>query len=89
LSVYEVLEAAGLAVVVVNGAHVKNLPGHQSDMADAPWISTLHMHGLRRGGVGAAGADPAAAGLSTAAVRPDHDGRGACAAHVLSAEFSS
>lgn len=50
LSVYEVLEAAGLAVVVVNGAHVKNLPGRKSDMADAPWISTLHMHGLLRGG---------------------------------------
>lgn len=50
LSVYEVLEAAGLEVVVVNGAHVKNLPGRKSDMQDAPWISTLHMHGLLRGG---------------------------------------
>ena len=50
LSVYEVLEAAGLEVVVVNGAHVKNLPGRKSDMKDAPWISTLHMHGLLRGG---------------------------------------
>ena len=44
LSGYEVLEAAGLAVVVVNGAHVKNLPGRKSDMQDAPWISTLHMN---------------------------------------------
>lgn len=50
LSVYEVLEAAALEVVVVNGAHVKNLPGRKSDMKDAPWISTLHMHGLLRGG---------------------------------------
>lgn len=50
LSVYEVLEAAGLVAVVVNGAHVKNLPGRKSDMKDAPWISTLHMHGLLRGG---------------------------------------
>lgn len=50
LSVYEVLETAGLEVVVVNGAHVKNLPGRKSDMQDAPWISTLHMHGLLRGG---------------------------------------
>lgn len=50
LSGYEVLEAAGLAVVVVNGAHVKNLPGRKSDMQAAPWISTLHMHGLLRGG---------------------------------------
>ena len=50
LSVYEVLEAARLGPVVVNGAHVKNLPGRKSDMKDAPWISTLHMHGLLRGG---------------------------------------
>jgi len=51
LSVYEVLEAAGLEVVVVNGAHVQNLPGRKSDMQDAPWISTLHRHGLVRGGL--------------------------------------
>lgn len=50
LSGAEVLEAAGLAVVVVNGAHVKHLPGRKSDLQDAPWISTLHMHGLLRGG---------------------------------------
>lgn len=50
LSGYEVLEVAGLAGVVVNGAHVKNLPGRKSDMQDAPWTSTLHMHGLLRGG---------------------------------------
>ena len=50
LGVYAVLEAAGMEVIVVNGAHVKNLPGRKSDMKDAPWISTLHMHGLLRGG---------------------------------------
>lgn len=47
---YDVLAEAGLEVLVVNGAHVKNLPGRKSDMADAPWLSQLHAHGLLRGG---------------------------------------
>lgn len=50
VGVYAVLEAVGWEVIVVNGARVKNLPGRKSDMKDAPWISTLHMHGLLPGG---------------------------------------
>lgn len=50
LYVYEVLEAAGLDVVVVNGRHVRNLPGRKTDMADCQWLATLHAHGLLRGG---------------------------------------
>jgi transposase len=46
---YEVLEAAGLAVVV-NGRHVRNVPGRKTDMADCQWLATLHAHGLLRGG---------------------------------------
>lgn len=44
------LEAAGIQVAVVNGAHVKNLPGRKTDMADSQWIATLHAHGMLRGG---------------------------------------
>lgn len=47
---HEVLEEAGLKVVVVNGAHVKNLPGRKSDLSDAQWLAELHAHGLLRGG---------------------------------------
>jgi len=47
---YEVLEAAGLAVVVVNGRHGRNLPGRKTDLADGQWLATLHAHGLLRGG---------------------------------------
>jgi len=47
---YEVLEAAGFEVVVVNGRHVQNLPGRKTDMADCQWLATLHAHGLLRGG---------------------------------------
>lgn len=47
---YEVLEAAGLEVVMVNGKYVKNLPGRKTDMSDCQWQSTLHAHGLLKPG---------------------------------------
>jgi transposase len=47
---YEVLEKAGLQVVVVNGKYVKNLPGRKTDMSDCQWQATLHAHGLLRPG---------------------------------------
>ena len=47
---YEVLEKAGLEVVVVNGKYVKNLPGRKTDMSDCPWQATLHAHGLLKPG---------------------------------------
>jgi transposase len=50
LYLYEVLEAAGMEVVVVNGRHVQNVPGRKTDMADCQWLATLHAHGLLRGG---------------------------------------
>src|ERR1041384_252405 len=50
LCAYAVLEGAGLDVVVVNGRHVRNLPGRKTDMADCQWLATLHAHGLLRGG---------------------------------------
>jgi transposase len=50
LCAYEVLEAAGLEVLVVNGKHVKNLPGRKTDLKDCQWIATLHAHGLLRSG---------------------------------------
>ena len=50
LYAYTVLEAAGLELVVVNGRHVRNLPGRKTDMADCQWLATLHAHGLLRGG---------------------------------------
>jgi transposase len=47
---YEALQAAGLEVVVVNGRHVRNVPGRKTDMADCQWLATLHAHGLLRPG---------------------------------------
>jgi transposase len=50
LCAYEVLERAGLEVLVVNGKHVRNLPGRKTDLKDCQWIATLHAHGLLRSG---------------------------------------
>lgn len=50
LPLYAVLEAAGLKVVMVSGRHMRNVPGRKTDMSDAQWGSTLHMHGLLRAG---------------------------------------
>lgn len=50
LRVYEVLESAGIEVYMVNGAHVKQLPGRKSDIADALWLRTLHQYGLLKAG---------------------------------------
>ena len=35
-------------VVLVNAAHMKNVPGRKTDMADAAWVAQLLEHGLFR-----------------------------------------
>ena len=50
LPVYDILEGASLEVCVVNGAHVKNVPGRKTDMQDCQWLAQLHQMGLLRGG---------------------------------------
>ena len=46
LVLFEILEADGIEVCLVNGAHVKNLPGRKSDVQDCQWLRELHAHGL-------------------------------------------
>lgn len=46
--VYYVLEAAGFELLVVNAAHIKNVPGRKTDQNDAAWIAQLLEHGLLR-----------------------------------------
>jgi len=45
-SPYAALERAGLAVLVVNAHHVKNVPGRKTDVADAEWLASLARAGL-------------------------------------------
>jgi transposase len=40
------LERAGLNCLVVNAHHVKNVPGHKTDVCDAEWLATLARAGL-------------------------------------------
>ena len=49
IPVYEVLEARGFEVFVVNARHIKNVPGRKSDIQDCQWIQGLHSVGLLRG----------------------------------------
>jgi len=49
IPLYEMLEARGLTVLLVNARHVKNVPGRKSDVSDCQWIQQLHTFGLLRG----------------------------------------
>jgi transposase len=50
MCLYAALDAARIGVLVVNGRHVRNVPGRKTDMADCQWIATLHAHGLLSSG---------------------------------------
>lgn len=45
---YEILEARGFDVLLVNATHVRNVPGRKSDVRDCVWIQELHTYGLLR-----------------------------------------
>jgi transposase len=49
LPLYEILEAEGLEVKLVNARQVKNLPGRKTDVLDCQWIQRLHSYGLLEG----------------------------------------
>lgn len=46
---FEVLEGRGFKVYLVNGRHIKNVPGRKSDYQDCQWIQKLHALGLLNG----------------------------------------
>jgi transposase len=49
IPIYEILEARGFTVLLVNARHVKNVPGRKSDVSDCEWLRDLHIVGLLRG----------------------------------------
>lgn len=49
IPVFNILEAHGLEVLLVNARHVKNVPGRKTDVNDAQWLQQLHSYGLLRG----------------------------------------
>ena len=46
IPIYEILEARGFEVLLVNARHLKNVPGRKSDVSDCEWIRELHSVGL-------------------------------------------
>ena len=48
IPLFQILEARGFQVLLVNARHVKNVPGRKSDVADCQWVQYLHSVGLLR-----------------------------------------
>jgi hypothetical protein len=48
IPIYEILEARGFEVDLVNARHLKNVPNKKTDVLDCQWIQTLHTYGLLR-----------------------------------------
>lgn len=49
IAVYEILDARGFEVMVVNARDAKHVPGRKTDVSDAQWLQRLHSYGLLRG----------------------------------------
>jgi transposase len=46
--VWHILSDGDVTLILANAAHVKNVPGRKTDVADAMWLSDLLAHGLIR-----------------------------------------
>ncbi len=49
IPLYELLEARGFEVLLVDARRVKNVPGRKSDVLDCQWLQQLHTYGLLAG----------------------------------------
>jgi transposase len=49
IPLFQILEARGFTVFLVNAHHVKKVPGRKSDVSDCQWLQYLHSVGLLRG----------------------------------------
>ena len=48
IPIYELLDARGFAVFLVNARDAKHVPGRKTDVSDAQWLQRLHSYGLLR-----------------------------------------
>ncbi len=46
IPIYEILEARGFKVHLINARQLKNVPGRKTDVLDCQWIQQLHTYGL-------------------------------------------
>ncbi len=49
LPLFELLEARGFRTYLVNVRHIKNVPGHKTDVLDCQWLQKLDSLGLLKG----------------------------------------
>lgn len=49
IPLFDILEAQGIAVCLVNARHLKNVTGRKTDVSDCEWLYQLHTYGLLRG----------------------------------------
>src|SRR4030081_1533350 len=49
IPIFELLDARGFMVFLVNARDAKHVPGRKTDVSDAQWLQQLHQHGLLRG----------------------------------------
>lgn len=49
IPLFEILDAKGFAVCLVNPRSVKNAPGRKTDVLDCQWLQQLHCYGLLQG----------------------------------------
>ncbi len=48
IPIFELLDARGFAVFLVNARDAKHVPGRKTDVSDAQWLQRLHSYGLLR-----------------------------------------
>jgi transposase len=48
IPLYEILDARGFEVYLVNARHTRNLPGRKTDVQESQWLLKLHTYGLLR-----------------------------------------
>ena len=48
IPIFQILEAKGFEVYLVNAHHIKNVTGKKTDILDCQWIQQLHTYGLLR-----------------------------------------
>lgn len=48
IPIFELLDARGFTVLVVNARDAKHVPGRKTDVSDAQWLQRLHSYGLLR-----------------------------------------
>ena len=48
LPLFEMLEARGFEVYLLNAGHLTNVEGKKTDLLDCHWIQILHTYGLLR-----------------------------------------